>query len=151
MPLNLNKSQDTFVRYLSIYIYFHILNSEYKFNLHISIYTHICLCAVLSFSLLVCNREISILKERKIIIKSNGIKKGGKKLNFEKIKIKTTTLDDHKKIYIHTYMFKINFILYNTLISFSRNSLLISNSMNANRDLPQYYYITFLPSSSSSS
>lgn len=149
MPLNLNKSQDTFVRYLSIYIFIYWIQNINLIS--ISPFTHICLCAVLSFSLLVCNREISILKERKIIIKSNGIKKGEKKLNFEKIKIKTTTLDDHKKIYIHTYMFKINFILYNTLISFSRNSLLISNSMNANRDLPQYYYITFLPSSSSSS
>lgn len=27
---------------------------------------------------------------------------------------------------------------------FSRNSFLILNSMNANRDLPQYYYITSL-------
>jgi hypothetical protein len=66
-------------------------------------------------------------RSRKIIIKSTK-----KKLNFEKIKIKTTTLVDHKEIEQHSGSFS------------PSPEILISNSMNANRDLPQYYYITFL-------
>lgn len=62
--------------------------------------------------------------------------KSSEKLNFEKIKIKkkpSTTFVDHKNCEQHSFL----------PLSAEKFLLLISNSMNANRDLPQYYYITF--------